>query len=188
MEPHESIEESNDDPFKTRCALLISVLALALAISGLGGSNAGKDAAMNNILAANAYNFYQAKNVRQTAYKLAADEVEAELKREKIEPERREFLEKKLADYRKTITRYESEPENREGKKELMATAKAHEAERDTAMKKDPWFDYAGALLQIGIVLASVAIITLRRALFAVSGALGLVGIAFTVNGFLLLV
>ncbi|MDX2220741.1 MAG: DUF4337 domain-containing protein [Burkholderiales bacterium] len=188
MEPHESIEDNNDDPFKTRCALLISVLALALAISGLGGSNAGKDAAMNNLLAANAYNFYQAKNVRQTAYKLAADELEAELKREKIEPERKEFLENKLADYRKTVARYESEPETREGKKELMATAKAHEAERDTAMKKDPWFDYAGALLQIGIVLASVAIITLRKSLFAAAGVLGIVGIAFTGNGFLLLV
>jgi hypothetical protein len=188
MEPHESMEESNDDPFKTRCALLISVLALGLAIAGLGGSNAGKDATMNNILASNAYNFYQAKNVRQTAYKIAADELEGELKREKLEPERKEFLEKKLADYKKTVARYESEPETKEGKKELMATAKAHEAERDTAMKKDPWFDYAGALLQIGIVLASVAIITLRKSLFVVATVLGLVGIAFTANGFLLLV
>lgn len=188
MEPHESIEENTDDPFKTRCALLISMLALALAISGLGGSNAGKDAAMNNILAANAYNFYQAKNVRQTAYKIAAEEIELELKLDKIEPAHKALLEARLDGYRKTIARYESEPETREGKKELMATAKAHEAERDRAMKKDPWFDYAGALLQIGIVLASVAIITLRKSFFLAAGLLGVVGIAFTVNGFLLLV
>ncbi len=187
MEPHESMEETNDDPFKTRCALLISVLALALAIAGLGGSNAGKDAMMNNILASNAYNFYQAKNVRQTAYKIAADELEADLQQEKIEPARKAYMEKKLADYKKNIARYESEPETKEGKKELLVTAKAHEVERDTAVKKDPWFDYAGALLQIGIVLASVAIITIRKSLFLVAGGLGVVGIVFTFNGFLLL-
>jgi Domain of unknown function (DUF4337) len=191
MEPHESIEDDpNDkhDPFKTRCALLISVLALFLAVASLGGSNAGKDAMMHNILASNAYNFFQAKNVRQTAYKIAADDLEGQLKAAAIEPDRKAFMEKKLADYRKLIERYESEPDTKEGKKELLLTAREHDLARDTAVRQDPWFDYAEALLQIGIVLASVAIITLRKSLALAAGALGLVGMLFTVNGFLLLV
>lgn len=191
MEPHEAIEEDTtdkNDPFKTRCALLISVLALFLAIASLGGSNAGKDAMMHNILASNAYNFFQAKNVRQTAYKIAADDLEAQLKATTLEPEKRAFLEKKLAEYRKLIERYESEPDTKEGKKELLATAREHDLARDTAVRQDPWFDYAEALLQIGIVLASVAIITLRKALMAAAGALGLAGMLFTLNGFLLIV
>lgn len=191
MEPHEAIEDDageKSDPFKTRCALLISVLALFLAIASLGGSNAGKDAMMHNILASNAYNFFQAKNMRQTAYRIAADDLEAQLKSATLEPEKKSFLEKKLAEYRALIERYESEPDTKEGKKELLATAREHDLARDTAVRQDPWFDYAEALLQIGIVLASVAIITLRKALMAAAGALGLAGMLFTLNGFLLLV
>jgi len=50
-----------------------------------------------------------------------------------------------------------SEPETGEGLKELMAKVKALEAQRDRAMRKDPYFDYGQALLQIAIVLASVS-------------------------------
>ena len=89
--------------------------------------------------------------------------------------------------YRKNIARYESEPETREGKKELMAIAREHEHHRDTALRKDPWFDYAEALLQIGIVLASVAIITTSGGLLYCSLGLGLFGMAATLNGYLLL-
>ena len=58
--------------------------------------------------------------------------------------------------YRKTVARYETEPETGEGKKELIAKAKEYEAKRDHALKQDPYFDYAEALLQIAIVLISV--------------------------------
>ena len=177
-----------NDPFKTRCALLVSVLALVLAVASLGGSNAAKEATMENILAANAYNFYQAKNQRQTAYKIAADDLELQLKGGRVPTEARQAAEKKLADYQKNIARYESEPETGEGKKELMQKAKAHENRRDEALDRDPWFDYAEALLQIGIVLTSVAIITGRRTFFNVSAVLGTVGVLSTLNGYLLFV
>ena len=176
------------DPFKTRCALLVSVLALVLAVASLGGSNAAKEATMENILAANAYNFYQAKNQRQTAYKIAADDLELQLKGGKVPAETRPAFEKKLADYQKNIVRYESEPETGEGKKELMQRAKAHEQKRDEALERDPWFDYAEALLQIGIVLTSVAIITGKRAFFNVSAVLGMLGIFSALNGYFLIV
>ncbi|MSQ66074.1 MAG: DUF4337 family protein [Limnohabitans sp.] len=52
------LAQAATNPFKTYCALLVSVLAMVLAVSNLGGSNTGKDATMNNILAANMYSFY----------------------------------------------------------------------------------------------------------------------------------
>ena len=69
-----------------------------------------------------------------------------------------------------------------------MARAKHHQAERDLALKRDPWFDYAEATLQIGIVLASVAIITSTPLLLMGSMGLGLIGLLCTLNGFLLIV
>lgn len=96
------------------------------------------------------------------------------------------MLEDKLAAYKKTIDLYESEPENGEGKKELMAKAKAYEHERDIALKKDPWFDYAEGLLQLAIVLTSVAIITGSQSMAYVSYLLGTVGAVCTLNGYFL--
>ena len=86
------------------------------------------------------------------------------------------------------MARYESEPETNEGKKELIQRAKQHEALRDHALKQDPYFDYAEALLQIAIVLISVAIVADLVWLSFVGGALGLLGTLLMLNGFTLLV
>ncbi len=184
-DPKELAEAANN-PFKTYCALQVSVIAMVLAVCSMGGSNTGKDATMNNILASNTYSFYQAKSVRQTQYKLAADQLEIQLNSDKLTPAAKTLLQDKLTAYKKTIDRYESEPENGEGKKELMVKAKEFEHERDTALKKDPWFDYAEGLLQLAIVLTSVAIITGRPAMAYVSLLLGIVGLFCTLNGYFL--
>ena len=190
-ETHEHLEHHApaDGAFKTRAALLVSVLAMVLALASLGGSDATKEATYHNLMASNAYSFYQAKNIRQTAYKVAADELEITLaKDDKLSAPARELVQKKLDAYRKNIERYESEPDTGEGKKELMQRAKAYEHERDIALRRDPWFDYAEALLQIGIVVASVAIITSTPLLLAGSLLLGIVGGLSAANGFLLLI
>jgi hypothetical protein len=54
-------------------------------------------------------------------------------------------------------------------------------------MRKDPYFDYGQALLQIAIVLASVAIITGGTSLLVFSGILAVGGVASMLNGFTLL-
>jgi hypothetical protein len=53
-------------------------------------------------------------------------------------------------------------------------------------MRKDPYFDYGQALLQIAIVLASVAIITGGLILLVLSGILAVAGTLITLNGFAL--
>ena len=61
-EAHEMAEQiKHVDQNQIKGAILVSVLAMALAIVSLGGNNAAKEATQENILAANAYNFYQAK-------------------------------------------------------------------------------------------------------------------------------
>ena len=181
--------EKQEDRFKRRCAVLIAFFAMLLAITGLGGQNATKDATMNNILASNYFNFYQAKNMRQMALVIAADEIELAWAHEPaLTPEAKAALAAKLADYRKMIARYETEPETGEGKKELLDRAKQHEHVRDHAMRQDPYFDYAEALLQIAIVLVSVSIISEVVALAFLGGGLGLIGGLLMLNGFLLVV
>jgi hypothetical protein len=141
------------------------------------------------VLASNFFNFYQAKNMRQTAFTLAADEIELDRLADPALPEAsKQSLRKRLDDYKATIARYESEPATNEGKKELLARAKEHEELRDHALKQDPYFDYAEALLQIAIVLISVSIIASLPWLAFFGGAVGLLGVLLTINGFWLLV
>ena len=107
---------AENDRQKNRTALKISIFAMALAITSLGGYNAANDITQENILAANTYAFYQAKSIRQTTLKVAAVDMELQLLREPtMNAAAREATQKKIDDYKKTIDRYESEPDTKEG-------------------------------------------------------------------------
>ncbi|MDQ2082630.1 DUF4337 domain-containing protein [Xanthobacteraceae bacterium Astr-EGSB] len=193
MEASEAAElmeqDKQEDRFKQRAAILIAVLAMVLAITSLGGNNAGKEAVNNNILASNFFNFYQAKNMRQTALMLAADEFEIAWSNDPgLSADAKAALAKKLGDYKKTIGRYESDPDTQEGKKELMARARAYEEARDHALRQDPYFDYAETLLQIAIVLISVAIVADTVWLSFIGAMLGVIGTLLMIDGYTLLV
>ena len=184
---HEMTATHHSGVDQKRGAILVSFLAMFLAIVTLGGNNAAKEATQSNILASNFYSFYQAKNIRQTAYKIASDQMELELLNDKLSATSRAAFEKKIQDYKKNIARYESEPETQEGKKELLAIAKQHEATRDLALRQDPWFDYSQSLLQIAIVLTSVGLVMGSAAFFWTAAGLGLVGVVLGLNGFFLM-
>lgn len=188
MSVAEELENAIEKGESKMTAIYIAVLAALLAICGIGDDNAAKTAVGTNIAAADAYSFFQAKNIRQTAYQLQADEFETRLMEPNLAEEVRKSLAEKIEAYRKRAERYESEPETGEGKKELIARAKALEAERDLALTRDPYFNFGQGTLQIAIVLASVSLIVGGSFLLWVSGALALLGALATINAFTLLV
>jgi hypothetical protein len=75
----------------------------------------------------------------------------------------------KVAALSKKIARYESDPETGEGKKELMARARALEADRAVAKQRSPWYTFAGSLFQIAIVLLSASILAVNNRLYTAS-------------------
>lgn len=189
-EPH-----PDHDKFRNRAALLIAVVAAVLAIGGLGGGNATDEMISANIHASDTWAFFQAKNVRQTSYQIAADDLRRQLASGGMTAQARAAAEKSLAAYDAKIARYDDEPDPEhpddptagEGKKQLMARAAAYEASREKAEAQDGNFDLAEVFLQLAIVLGSVAILALnRRVLYASAGA-AVVGFILTVNGFFLL-
>jgi len=158
-----------------------------LAICGVGGANATKDATRANIEASNTWAFFQAKNIRRNATNLAADQLD--LFRAALTdmpaPARTAF-DDKIKSYRDTVQRLATE--KKEGLDELSARAKALEAERDIALRKDPYFDWSQAFLQIAIVLASVYLIIGNLSLLGLSAGLSTLGVLLMLNGFALLV
>jgi hypothetical protein len=187
----EAAEEKrqHNDSFRRRAAMSIGVLAMLLAIAGLGGGNATKEMLNANILASDTYAFYQAKNIRQTSNQLAADELEALLVTQPtLSADVRSQVQERADRYKATVARYESEPSTGEGKVELLQKAQAYEQRRDRAARQDPNFDFAQALYQISIVLGSVSIVATSRRLLLFAIGLGGLATLLMLNGFLLLV
>jgi uncharacterized protein DUF4337 len=167
----------------------IGVLAVLLAICGVGGANATKDATRANIEASNTWAFFQAKNIRRNSTTLAADQLELFLAAlPQMPAPARQAFEDKIKSYRETIQRLSTEPDKKEGLDELSAKARTLEAERDVALRKDPYFDWSQAFLQIAIVLASVYLIIGNLSLLGLSASLGALGVLLLLNGFTLLV
>jgi plasmid stabilization system protein ParE len=157
-------------------ALLIAILALVLAFSETLGKSAQTTALDANVEASNLWAFFQAKTIRQTTLRTAAEQLEA--------IGTSEAAKKQAEAWRKTAERYQTEPETGEGRKELAARAKQAETRRDRSMAAYHRYELASAAVQIAIVLASASIITAMPALAWLAGALGAVGAALCVVGF----
>lgn len=182
----EAIDPTSDTEPSKLTAIYIAVLAVLIAVASIGDDGAAKTMIRSSIDITDTYSFFQAKNIRQTSYRLASDVLEAELANPALPEAARAQLQKKVENYRGTAERYESEPSTGEGKKELLAKAKRLEAERDIALRQDPYFDYAQGLLQIAVVLASVSLIVGGSFLLWVSGIMGALGTIAMINAFTL--
>ncbi len=68
----------------------------------------------------------------------------------------------------------------------MTARARDYEAKRDAAQKQDPNFDFAEALFQIAIVLASVSILANSRRLLLVAVGVGAAATLLMLNGYFL--
>lgn len=171
-------EGAHIDPSNKKVALIISVLALVLAISETLGKTAASTALDNNIEASNLWSFFQAKSIRMTTMKVAADSVESS---GKLSDKQEKLVQK----WRSDAARYDSEPETGEGRKELMAKAKHAEEKRDYATAAGHQYEMASAAIQIAIVLASTSIVVGVPMLLWGSAGLGLVGLFFLTIGWL---
>jgi len=165
-----------------KIALVIAVLALFLSFSETLGKGAQTEAISANVESANLWAFFQAKTVRMTLVRTAAEELKLEAAATS-DAATKTAMDKQIDAWQKTAARYDSEPETHEGRKELAARAKEAEESRDLAMAKYHHYELASAAFQIGIVLASAAVITGMIALVWLAGALGVAGLAVLALG-----
>jgi hypothetical protein len=177
------------DRFRKLTAIYLGIVAMLLAIASLGGANATKAMLNANIQASDTFAFYQAKYLRQTTYRLVADQLEAVLTAQPdLAPQRRDKIEQEIARNRARADSFESDPKGGTGKQELLVKARVWEKKRDQAARQDPNFDFAEALFQIAIVLGAVSIVAEARWLVRLSAGFTVLAVLLTVNGFLLLV
>jgi Domain of unknown function (DUF4337) len=165
-----------------KIGLLIAVLALFLSFSETLGKSAQTEAISANVETANLWSFFQAKTVRLTTVRTAAEELKLQAA-SVADPATKAAMDKQVEAWLKTAARYDSEPDTNEGRKELAARAKEAEAARDLAMAKYHHYEIASAAFQIGIVLGSATVITEMIGLAWFAGFLGAAGLAITALG-----
>jgi hypothetical protein len=182
-EIHETIEKAQEGEhsqfFNRRIALLIAVLALFLSFSETLGKSAQTEAIAANVESADLWAFFQAKSIRLTQLNTAAEEMLVSAQAIS-DPAVKDAAQKQVEAWKKTAARYDSEPSTREGRKELAERAKEAEEKRDLALAKYHHYELGSAAFQVGIVLASAAVITGTLALAWLGGALGIVGLVLT--------
>lgn len=153
---------------KDRAGLVIVIMALLLAINTYFANTFSGASLTNLIKASDTYSFYQAKSIKQSI-------AEGQLEDAK-DPKRRAELQAK-------IERYESDPAKGEGKKELLAKARAFEQARDEAKKHSPWLTFSGMLFQLAIVLLSASIIAVDMRMYYASWGVGVLGLLLLSQG-----
>lgn len=180
----EEMEEIKEKAFTRKVAMTTAVYAVVLAITSLGGNNAMKEMLLAQQQASDQWAYYQAKVIREHLYRIEKMRLEAGLleRGEGFSQEAREHYEKLRERMEKEENRYNSE------KKEIEREARNLEQERDRNRDKDPYFDYAEVLLQIAIVMATVAILAGSAPMYLFSMVLATVGGVLSLNGFTLLV
>jgi hypothetical protein len=163
------------DPFEKRVAISIAVLAVILSLAGNLGDNAKTDSILKTNEASNQWGYFQAKSIKG---QLA--EMQATLLAEAAGAPPTEARTKEIQRLRAEGERYDTE------KAEIQKTAKAlqDEAKHDSDINNR--CDLASLMLQIAVVICSVAILSRWHAFWIAGIALGLAGAVATVTAFLM--
>ena len=157
---------------KDKAGMVIVVMALFLAVTTYFANSFSGAVLKNMLKATDTYAFYQAKSIKQTIAEGQRDEYAARGDRAKVAK-----LEEKIA-------RYESDPVKGEGKRELLAKARAQDAAREAARAHSPWLTFSGMLFQLAIVLLSASILSVNTRMYQASLGVGAMGLVLMAQGY----
>ncbi len=179
MEPEEIAEFSKGmreagEKSLTHVSLIISVLAVLVAMVTVLGHREHTEAVLAQARASDQWNEYQARRIRQTEVSLASDLLT-------LQPSSNDSaVQAKLEQYK---ARQEKVADQL---KEDSQAAREKEAEVNIAERRAARFDLGEALLQIGVVLASITLLTRRQFFVLVALALGTMGLLAAASALLI--
>ena len=149
----------------THVSLIISVLAVLVALVTVLGHREHTEAVLAQARASDQWNEYQAHRIRQYSIGLSADTLQ-------VQPATNQAaVQSLLADYKKRGAHLQ------EQLGEDSRQAHERESEVSRAERRAARFDLGEALLQIGVVLASITLLTKRQFYVLVALSLGTGGL-----------
>jgi hypothetical protein len=170
----EGHEEHGDNPLVLPVSVTISILAVLGAVATLMGHRAATEELLLQAKATDQWAYYQAKNIRWHEMQSNADLLSS------LAPADKEKTETMREKYVKAAEKYEAD------KDEISAEAKKLETERDLYGHREDRFDTGEVLLEIGLVICSMTLLTKRKLFWFAGIAIGALGVLAALRGFLL--
>ena len=155
-------------------SLTISILAVLVAGAALLSHRAHTEELLRQSQATDQWAYYQAKNIRWHEVQSVADLLGA------LAPQDKEKTAAVREKYLKEVERYEGD------KDEISDKAKELENERDLISRRADRFDGGEALLEVGLVICSITLLTKRRAFWLAGMIVGTLGVAMALTGLFL--
>ncbi len=174
--------EEKKDPWLNYLALTTVILAVCATLSTFKGGGFSTRSMMSQTQASDQWAFYQAKSIKAYIYEMQRDKLELELSTlgTRTPEAARQTYQKKIDEYGKKIAKYEGE------KAQIQKEAKKLELLRDEAQKHSQAFGIAVIFLQIAILLSSIAALIKKKMVWVLGLVVGIAGVVYFVNGFLL--
>jgi hypothetical protein len=172
---HETIEGHGRraDPWARGVAVLVSTLAAVLAMAEIGGKASQTEFLTHHVALSNDWAFYQAKNLRATMREAEADVLAS------LPNAQDPAVQARIKEAHEYAARMHDDPEGGEGMKQLAATAKEQEVQRDAAERRYHGYEYAvGALLASVSIITQILWLTIGAAVVGALAAAGALGVA----------
>jgi len=173
-EPHEEMEKREGGPETIPVAVTMSILAVLVALATLLGHRASTEKILLQTEASDQWAYYQAKNIRLHEMQVAEDMFSSLTT---VDKEKAAALTEK---YRKEVERYEKE------KDDVSDKAKEFEAEREKVEKREDRYDLGEVLLEVGLIMSSLTLLTKKNFFWITGIILGIAGVCVTVSGLLI--
>jgi hypothetical protein len=186
------VEKDGEAQPHLKKAIVISILAMVLAIASLGSTKTTKLLAVSNIQLSNTNAIYEFRALRQLVLSTAIDFLSGELssaeanKKTAISQESLKGRHQIILDYEKQIKSLERDESRDDDKQHLQTKLNELKDLIQVTKEKNERFEYAEVALQIAIVLVSASIISSVALLFWGGISLGFIGLVLTLNGYLL--
>ena len=159
-------------PLTIPVSVTMAVLAVLGAIVTLLGHRAATEELLLQAQATDQWAYYQAKNIRLHEMEAVADMLGT------LAPQDKERAAQVHEKYAKEVERYAKDKDT------ISEKAKDLEAERDVISHKEDRFDGGEVLIEVGLVICSVTLLTKRRYFWYTGMLFGAAGVVLATTGF----
>ncbi|BAL93908.1 DUF4337 domain-containing protein [Rubrivivax gelatinosus] len=170
--------DKDTETWLKRMSLATVIFAVSATLSTFKGGSYSTQSVINQALASDQWAFYQAKSMKQHLFELQSEQLKLQLEALPAGNPARADYETRIAELKTQIERYGRE------KHDIEAKARELEAQRDEAKRHNQPFGIAVLLLQVTILLSSIASLMKAKRIWWAALPVGAVGLVYFADGF----